>query len=69
FETLFSWNSLPNAVNYRIQIGKPNFDELEELVLDSIITNSSLAYKFEDAGRYQWRVRGENQGFSDLKLA
>jgi len=61
FETLFSWNSAPNAVNYRVQIGKPNFEELEELVLDSIVTNSSLTYKFEDAGRYQWRIRGENQ--------
>ena len=58
FNMLFSWNSLPNAEVYQVQIGKPNF---EKLVVDSLVSSSKLTYKFDNAGQYQWRVRGENQ--------
>lgn len=55
----FWWEELDNALQYRLQVVTPDFDNTARLILDTIITTSKFSYTLEP-GNYEWRVRAEN---------
>lgn len=55
----FQWNALDGADDYRIQI----FESNATIVLDSLVSQSHFSYPLSQ-GNYQWRVRGENFGYT-----
>lgn len=56
---LFWWEDLKGADKYNLQIVKPNFSSVNQLILDSTITNNQFSYSLLP-GVYQWRVRAMN---------
>lgn len=58
----FSWNTVEDADNYKLQIATPNFEAAIQMVLDTTITNTNVT-KTLDVGSYQWRVRAENSDY------
>jgi len=58
----FSWNSIEDAEQYKLQISTPDFESANQIVLDTTITNTNFTQTLE-LGNYQWRIRAENSGF------
>lgn len=56
---LFWWEELKGADKYNLQIVKPGFSAVQQLILDSTITNNQFSYSLLP-GVYQWRVRAMN---------
>ena len=56
----FKWNEIPLAEEYQFQLVRPNFNAIEEFILDSIVSNPQLEYTLSDQNTYGWRVRGLN---------
>ena len=54
----FQWEAAPLAENYQLQIVRPNFDAIEEYILDSIVEQNNFQTSLEDNQQYSWRVRG-----------
>lgn len=54
----FQWEAAPLAENYQIQIVRPNFNTIEEFVLDSIVEQNNFQTTLEDNQQYSWSVRG-----------
>ena len=61
--SIFSWETMEGARNYRIQIAKPNFNAPDQLIVDSLVTENNLSTTLT-AGAYEWRVRGENGAYT-----
>ncbi|PWH83986.1 hypothetical protein DIS18_05410 [Algibacter marinivivus] len=61
-DVTFSWNTVEDAEQYKLQIAVPNFESATQIVLDTIITNSNFTKTLE-FGDYEWRIRAENAGF------
>lgn len=59
YNQTFWWDEVENALNYRLQVVTPDFDNAAKLILDTIITKSKFNYTL-DPGKYEWRVRAEN---------
>ncbi|MCT1526453.1 hypothetical protein [Sphingobacterium hotanense] len=57
----FWWETHQDANFYRIQIINPNFKDPEKLIMDSIVVKDKVEFKLK-SGKYQWRVRPENDG-------
>ncbi len=55
----FSWNTVEEADEYKLQIASPNFEAATEIVEDTTVTVISFSEALE-AGDYQWRIRAEN---------
>ncbi|UTW62098.1 hypothetical protein KFE98_19135 [bacterium SCSIO 12741] len=58
----FLWNEVEGASSYRLQIGKPSFDSLATVVLDSTVEANSYTYTL-NPGNYEWRVQAKNSGY------
>lgn len=58
----FSWNTLEDAESYKLQIATPNFENANQIVLDTTITATNFLHALE-FGSYNWRVRAENSDF------
>jgi len=58
----FTWNSLEDADNYRIQIVTPSFENASQIILDSLVSVTNLSNSLS-SGDYQWRVRAENSEY------
>ncbi len=58
-EISFWWEELDNAQNYTFQLVKPNFTNIEELVVETTVTNNKITLTLE-TGSYQWRVKAKN---------
>ena len=56
--SFFQWEAAPLAENYQLQIVRPNFDAIEEYILDSIVEQNNFQTSLEDNQQYSWRVRG-----------
>ena len=61
----FSWDFLDGATEYQIQIVSPSFDAASKLLLDSITTENKVGLSLP-SGRYEWGVRGFNNGYSTI---
>ncbi len=58
--TTFRWEALYGAQQYRLQVDTLNFGSRTPPLLDVLVTSTSYPYTFPGEGRYQWRVRAEN---------
>ncbi len=59
----FSWEKVPEATSYQIQIAKPDFSNPTQLVLDTIIKTTSFIKQLPLAS-YEWRVKALNSSYS-----
>lgn len=57
----FLWEKHIDATSYRLQIAKPNFDSIEQIPVDTIVTKDFIELSVKP-GTYEWRVRPENRG-------
>lgn len=59
----FWWELLDGAEKYNIQIVKPNFNAIQQLITDTNTTSNKLTLSL-NPGTYQWRIKGVNNGGS-----
>lgn len=66
----FNWEYIEDAEAFRIQIATPNFTEVKQVVLDTLlpvvidsIIPVTKTNKVLNAGKYQWRVKAINSGY------
>jgi hypothetical protein len=59
----FWWEELEGAEKYDIQIVKPSFDSILQLIVDTTVTVDKFTHSFTP-GKYQWRIRATNGGGS-----
>tara|TARA_Y100000782_G_C10185018_1_gene265974 strand:- start:3087 stop:3950 length:864 start_codon:yes stop_codon:yes gene_type:complete len=55
----FTWEEMQGATHYQLRIASPNFNYIEELVLDSNVSDNEYTYNLYP-GTFQWGVRGVN---------
>ena len=58
----FWWDWLDGAEQYNMQIVEGSFSAATSFVLDTTITTNKFTYTLYP-GNFQWRVRGENNGY------
>jgi predicted secreted protein len=59
----FWWEELDGAEKYNVQIVKPNFSAIQELIVDTNVTGDKFKYTLTP-GTYQWRIKAKNAGGS-----
>jgi predicted phage tail protein len=57
----FWWELLDGAEKYNIQVVKPNFSSITEIIADTTLTGSKYNLNLQP-GTYQWRIRAMNAG-------
>lgn len=57
----FWWEELDGAEQYRLQIVQPNFSSIQNIILDSTVTETKFTMTFAP-GSYQWRIKAINNG-------
>lgn len=57
------WESLVDANEYRVQVAIPNFQNASQILLDSVISNTTITKEL-DVNNYQWRVRALNSDYA-----
>ncbi|KAA1247602.1 hypothetical protein [Aquimarina sp. RZ0] len=55
----FSWNEIDQAITYRLQIARPNFENASQVVEDTTVTTTSFRTTLV-RNAYEWRVRAQN---------
>ena len=55
----FWWDELDGALSYDLQVVRPRFDSITQLVLDTTLTETQFSHTLF-AGQFQWRVRAVN---------
>lgn len=61
----FTWEDVNDAESYTIQIATPSFDNAQQIVLDSTITETSFS-KTLNATSYEWRVKAQNSDYNTV---
>lgn len=56
---LFWWKEVEQSKGYRLQIVSPDFNSINKLLLDTLVTANKFSYSL-NPGIYQWRLRAEN---------
>jgi hypothetical protein len=59
---IFTWDSVEDAEEYKLQIVTPSFENAIQILTDSTLTTTSFSTTLEN-GNYQWRIRAENSGY------
>lgn len=59
----FWWEEVDGAEKYTIQIVKPNFAAIQQLIVDTNVTGDKFNYTL-NPGTYQWRIKAKNAGGS-----
>lgn len=66
-EVTFTWEEIDFADQYQIQVATPNFNQANQVVLDTILGDSLQTFRNLTTSlvsdNYQWRVRGLNDSF------
>src|SRR5258705_9410550 len=57
----FWWNELEGAEQYKLQIVKPNFAAIQDIIADTTLTDTRFTTTFAP-GTYQWRIKAMNNG-------
>jgi hypothetical protein len=57
----FWWDELEGADKYNLQIVKPSFNSVIQLIVDTMVTGNKFN-KVLTPGTYQWRIKGVNGG-------
>lgn len=55
----FWWEEIEGARKYRIQVVKPSFAALQQIITDTLVSGDKFIWSFSP-GNYQWRIRAEN---------
>ncbi len=58
----FSWSAVEYADEYNIQIATPTFESATQIVLDSVLTETTLTQDLL-SGTYQWRAKAINSAY------
>jgi DNA-binding ferritin-like protein (Dps family) len=58
----FTWEPVKNAEKYRLQIAKPNFTSPNQIVLDTLMTKTTIAQQLNTSD-YEWRVKAVNANY------
>lgn len=61
----FTWEAVPDATKYRLQIAKPNFENPTQIVLDTIVSKTSFTQQLTIAN-YEWRVKALNSAYETV---
>lgn len=61
----FWWDELDGAETYNLQIVKPDFNSIIQLIVDTTLTGNKFN-KILTPGTYQWRIKGINGGSSTV---
>ena len=59
-----SWEVVEDAESYQVQIARPDFENILQLVKDSTLTQNSISVNLEASTSYQWRVRAKNSDYA-----
>ncbi|HET6243893.1 MAG: hypothetical protein H0V01_04405 [Bacteroidetes bacterium] len=59
FTQSFWWEEIKGASNYHLQIVSPAFSNINQIILDTTITDNLYTYTL-NPGSYQWRVKAIN---------
>lgn len=59
YNQTFWWETVDDALKYRLQVVSPDFDKTSRLILDTLLSTNKFNYTL-DPGSYEWRVRAEN---------
>jgi hypothetical protein len=62
-QVTFWWEPLDGAEKYNLQIVKPNFTNVAQLITDTNVTGTKLNFSLQP-GTYQWRIKATNAGHS-----
>ncbi|NAS32035.1 hypothetical protein GTQ40_13700 [Flavobacteriaceae bacterium R38] len=60
--TTFSWQPVADAEEYSIQVATPNFNEANQVIIDSIVRITSFTRSLLP-NTYEWRIKALNSGF------
>lgn len=58
----FNWEPLENTTSYHLQIAKPNFNTAVQIVMDTLVKESTSFSTSLGISEYEWRVKGKNSG-------
>lgn len=58
----FNWDVVKGADKYRLQLAIPNFAAANQVVVDTLITNT-IFIKNLTVNTYQWRVKANNSAY------
>lgn len=68
YSQLFWWEEIEGAEEYHLQIVKPSFSYIQQLLLDTTIAENKFSFSLQP-GTYQWRVRAlNNAGFTSYTM-
>lgn len=60
---IFWWDELDGAESYNLQIVQPDFNSVQQLLVDTNLTVNKFTHVFTP-GTYQWRIKATNGGGS-----
>jgi hypothetical protein len=63
----FKWEAIAGATRYRLQIVRPNFGNITDFVIDSMITATDF-YMALDSNEYELKLTAMNAGYSSATL-
>ena len=63
----FWWEKMEGANGYRLQLASPGFDNIQEYLLDTSLTDNSFLYSLEP-GNYQWQLNAFNGSSASLSV-
>jgi len=63
----FKWDAVEGATRYRLQIVRPNFGNITDFVLDSMVTATDF-YMALDSNEYELKLTAMNAGYSSVTL-
>lgn len=68
YSQLFWWEEIEGAEEYHLQVVKPSFSYIQQLLLDTTIVENKFSFSLQP-GTYQWRVRAlNNAGFTPYTI-
>lgn len=59
----FWWDEVEGAEKYNLQIVKPNFNSIQQLITDTNVSGTKFVYTLTP-GTYQWRIKAYNNAGS-----
>ena len=65
----FSWEPVPFADAYSVQVVRPDFENTSEILADTVVVDTSSNTKYSlsktlSPGTYSWRIRASNSGYA-----
>ncbi len=59
----FSWETVDQATEYKLQVATPSFVAAQQIVLDTFLTINTFSLDSLAANNYEWRVKAMNSGY------